>query len=318
MEGKVVLGLDGGGTKTMTVCMDKEKNVIGQFTSACSNHNSVGPDLAREAIHAGIMGALSAAGKTTNDVAAITLGMSGVDRPADKEMVGKWIHDILPITTPLSIHNDATAALASGTGGRLYGIVVISGTGAISYGYGPTGESARAGGWGPTLGDQGAGYDIGQEVLRAVVRAKDGVDPPTLLTQALFSHLNLTKEDELIPWAYNKQDQGWQRVANIAAVAHQCARQKDPKAMEIIENTAKALLAYIKAVATRLKLPAGPESPAGGVPLVLAGGNLDHDDSLLADALVRLLATHLPGTRPARPTVAPAVGAALLALAHLA
>lgn len=47
-------------------------------------------------------------------VAGITLGMSGVDRPADKEMVGKWIHEILPTTVPFAIHNDATAALSSG------------------------------------------------------------------------------------------------------------------------------------------------------------------------------------------------------------
>jgi N-acetylglucosamine kinase-like BadF-type ATPase len=60
----------------------------------------------------------------------------------------------------------------SGTGGSLYGIVVISGTGMISYGYGATGESARAGGWGPLLGDIGSGYDIGLDVLRAIARSK--------------------------------------------------------------------------------------------------------------------------------------------------
>jgi hypothetical protein len=49
-------------------------------------------------------------------VAGITLGMSGVDRPSDKEMVGKWIHEVLPATVPFSIHNDATAALSSGKG----------------------------------------------------------------------------------------------------------------------------------------------------------------------------------------------------------
>jgi hypothetical protein len=47
-------------------------------------------------------------------VAGITLGMSGVDRPADKEMVGKWIHEILPATVPFAIHNDAAVALSSG------------------------------------------------------------------------------------------------------------------------------------------------------------------------------------------------------------
>ena len=60
---------------------------------------------------------------------------------------------------------------SSGTGGQLYGIVVISGTGMISYGY-ANGQSARAGGWGPALGDCGSGHDIGFEVLRAVVRSK--------------------------------------------------------------------------------------------------------------------------------------------------
>jgi len=249
-------------------------------------------------------------------VAGITLGMSGVDRPADKEMVGKWIHEILPITVPFAIHNDATAALSSGTLGNLYGVVVISGTGMIAYGY-ANGESARGGGWGPLLGDIGSGYDIGLDVLRAIARSRDGINPPTLLTGAVLTLLGLQTEDELIPWVYNKKDEGWHRIANLASVAHQCARQKDAKAIEIIENAAQALIITIKAVATRLKLPTGPESPPGGVPLILAGGNLDHDDSLLAEALVRLLRTQLPGVSPSRPVVVPAVGAALLSLRHL-
>jgi hypothetical protein len=65
--GKVVLGVDGGGTKTLTVCLDKDRVVVGQFSSACSNHNSVGPESARLAIHAGILGALAAAGRTVDD-----------------------------------------------------------------------------------------------------------------------------------------------------------------------------------------------------------------------------------------------------------
>jgi N-acetylglucosamine kinase-like BadF-type ATPase len=118
--------------------------------------------------------------------------------------------------------------------------------------------------------------------------------------------------------AYNKKDEGWHRIANLASVAHQCARQKDPKALEIIETAAQSLLVSIKAVAERLHLPTGPGAPPGEVPLVLAGGNLDHDDSLLGEALVRLLAAQLPGVRAARPAVVPAVGAALLSLHHLA
>lgn len=309
---KVVIGVDGGGTKTLTVCVDKERKVVGQFISSSTNKNSVGDDAARQALQSGINGAIVAAGVTLDDVAGITVGMSGVDRPSDKEQVGAWIREVLPEPIPIAIHNDATAALSSGTGGKLHGIVVISGTGTISYGYNNEGQSARAGGWGPALGDCGSGYDIGFEVLKAVARAKDGIIPPTLLSKAVLDQLGLTKEDELITWAYKKNDEGWQRVANLGAIAHVCAKQGDAKALAIIEDAATALYLNIKAVAARLNLAAGADSPVGGVPLVMAGGSLDRDDSVLTDALVRILNKQLPGLAPARPSVVPAVGAALL------
>ncbi len=68
---------------------------------------------------------------------------------------------------------------------------------------------------------------------------------------------------------------------------------------------------------TKLQLPAGPDAAPGTIPLVMAGGNLDHDNSLLAQSLTQLLSTHLPGLRPIRPRVVPAVGAALLSLSLL-
>lgn len=59
----------------------------------------------------------------------------------------------------VTIHNDAVAALAAGTGGALAGLVLIAGTGTIALGYAPdgSGRRARAAGWGPTLGDRGGG-----------------------------------------------------------------------------------------------------------------------------------------------------------------
>jgi len=306
-----VLGVDGGGTKTLVVCVNKDKNVVGQFTSACTNHNSVGPESAHAALRAGIEGALKAAERSVEDVAAITLSMSGVDRPVDKEMVGTWVQEIFPTSVSYAVHNDAAAALASGTQGRLYGIVVISGTGTIAYGYNEKGDSLRAQGWGPLLGDTGSGYDIGLEVLKAVMRAKDGINPPTLLTAAVLSTLGVENEEDLIAWAYNKKDEGWQRIANLAALAHQCARKNDAKSIEIINSAAHSLFVAIQAVAKRLNLP------TQGLPLVLAGGNLDHDDSLLAERLVALLHEHCPGVLPTRPIVSPAVGAALLGLKSL-
>lgn len=73
--------------------------------------------------------------------------MAGVDRPADKDRVKLWVHEVLP-GVPVQIGNDAVIALASGTKGKLFGVVVISGTGTISVGFDEAGETARAAGWG--------------------------------------------------------------------------------------------------------------------------------------------------------------------------
>lgn len=120
---------------------------------------------------------------------AIVLGMSGVDRPEDKERVTSWInelfsHDGQMPSIQIGIHNDGVIALSSGTGGILYGAVVISGTGMISLGYDKQGHTLRAGGWGyvhiyidinnihsPLLGDRGSGFAIGQDIAYAAVAA---------------------------------------------------------------------------------------------------------------------------------------------------
>lgn len=235
------------------------------------------------------------------------LSVSGVDRPKDKQMVQEWLDELLP-NVPAGIHNDAVAALASGTKGVLRGIVVISGTGMIAYGF-KDGAAERAGGWGPLLGDQGSGYDIGLEVLKAIMRAKDGAAAATKMTQKVLSSLQLQKEEELISWVYAKHDEGWQRIAKVAAFAHECAREGDNVANRVLEDAAAALVATIETVAKKIDFDKEEEYP-----LIMAGGNLDHEGSLLTEKLIKQLHAHLPRARPSRPVVDPAMGAALLAV----
>lgn len=63
--------------------------------------------------------------------------------------------NIFPSHVKLYVQNDAVAALASGTMGKLHGCVLIAGTGSISYGFTEDGREARSGGGGPVLGDWG-------------------------------------------------------------------------------------------------------------------------------------------------------------------
>ncbi|KAF3663991.1 hypothetical protein FXO38_10363 [Capsicum annuum] len=71
------------------------------------------------------------------------------------------------------IRNDAVAALASGTMGKLHGCVLIVGTGSISYGFTEDGREARAAGAGPVLGDWGRHIKI-EEVKHAISRMSRG------------------------------------------------------------------------------------------------------------------------------------------------
>lgn len=66
---------------------------------------------------------------------------------------------IFPNDVKCFVHNDAVAAMASGTMGKLHGCVLIAGTGTIAYGYTEDGREARASGAGPVLGDWGR-YDV--------------------------------------------------------------------------------------------------------------------------------------------------------------
>ena len=63
--------------------------------------------------------------------------------------------EIFPSHVKLFVENDAVAALASGTMGKLHGCVLIAGTGTIAYGFTSDGREARAAGAGPVLGDWG-------------------------------------------------------------------------------------------------------------------------------------------------------------------
>ncbi len=90
--------------------------------------------------------------------------MSGVDRASDKVKVAAWVSEMFPSlehhyqepentlaqqSNTILIENDAVAALASGTNGKLHGAVVISGTGMIVLAYKEDGIThKRSGGWG--------------------------------------------------------------------------------------------------------------------------------------------------------------------------
>lgn len=159
--GSVILGVDGGAGNTVCVCIPAAMPfadplpVLSRAVAGCSNHNSVGEDKARETLERVMAQALLKARRRRSNVCAVCLAVAGVNHPIDQQRMLDWLREIFPSHVKLFVENDAVAALASGTMGKLHGCVLIAGTGTIAYGFTRDGREARAAGAGPVLGDWG-------------------------------------------------------------------------------------------------------------------------------------------------------------------
>ncbi|CAL1402868.1 unnamed protein product [Linum trigynum] len=316
----VVLGVDGGTTSTVCVCMPfldfgdelpDPAPVLGRAAAGCSNHNSVGETAARETLERVMAEALEKSGSNRSAVRAVCLGVSGVNHPSDQERVLNWLRDMFPINVKLYVRNDAIAALASGTMGRLHGCVLIAGTGCISYGIADDGKEARSSGAGPVLGDWGSGYGIAARALTAVIRAHDGRGPPTKLTNKMLKTLGLSTPDEIIGWTY--ADSSWARIAALVPEVVACAEDSDEVADKILVNAVQELALSVKAVVERLNLCG--EDGKGSFPVVMVGGVLEANKGWdIGNEVMKYVKENFSGAYAVRPKVEPAVGAALLAI----
>ncbi|KAG5235960.1 N-acetyl-D-glucosamine kinase [Salix suchowensis] len=315
----VILGVDGGATSTVCVCIPLFSSsktlayplpVLGRAVSGCSNHNSVGENAARDTLEEVMAEALSKSGSDWSAVHAVCLGVSGVNHPTDQERILNWLREIFPSHVKLYVQNDAVAALASGTMGKLHGCVLIAGTGCISYGFAEDGREARASGAGPVLGDWGSGYGIAAKALTAVIRAHDGRGPQTMLTNKILKALSLSSPDELIGWTY--ADPSWARIAALVPEVVSCAEACDQVATKILVDAAQDLALSVKAVVKRLHLCG--EDGNGSFPVVMVGGVLEANKTWdIGKEVVKCIQEQFPGAHPITPQVEPAVGAALLA-----
>ncbi|GLJ40877.1 hypothetical protein SUGI_0845630 [Cryptomeria japonica] len=316
---KVLLGLDGGTTSTVCVCTPVPSRneqvpdplpLLARAIGGCSNHNSVGETEARQEMEEVMAEALKMAGCGRLAVRAVCVAVSGVNHMSDQHRMTQWLREIFPGEVQLYVHNDAVAALASGTSGKLHGCVLIAGTGSIAYGFTEDGREARAAGAGPVLGDWGSGYGISAQALTAVIRAHDGRGRPTSLTSAILQKLKLSTPDEVIGWTY--ADPSWARIAALVPVVKACAAAGDEVAKSVLLKAIQELAESIRAVVQRLNLCGKDGREA--FPLVMVGGVLETDNGWdMGKEVVGYISKEFPGVLPIQPKVEPAVGAAMLA-----
>jgi N-acetylglucosamine kinase-like BadF-type ATPase len=264
------LAIDGGGTQTVALVAAKKSEspdwtIVGRGESGPSNIQAVGMPTALNALNEAVAGAFAAAGLERIPVAGACLGMAGAGRLRDQTLIQDWARRI-NLATKIKITTDADILLAAGTPDG-WGLAIIAGTGSMVYAGMPDGRTARGGGWGYLLGDEGSGYNLVIAGLQAVARADDDRGPPTRLTKALLTKMGLQNPPELIPTIYQG---GWDRaaLAGLAPVVLEAAETGDPVAESIVGNEARLLAETAAAVTRKLGLENTP------LPVALTGGLL--------------------------------------------
>lgn len=294
-----IIGIDGGGTKTVGLLADGTEKIVARVESGPSNYHVVGAEETKQVLETLISELLTGVNAAVEDCAVVCLGMAGLGRPADREVIGQ-ICDELGIRQRRILTHDAQIALIGGAGTR-EGVIVISGTGSIVYGLNAQGEEARAGGWGHILGDEGSGYDIALRGLRAVVRASDARSAPTELTGLMLETIGLQHPNDLIRWVHNASKD---EVAGLATQVFVAADLGDSVAQQLLRHAADELALAAKVVIDRLRF----NQPFN---IVLSGGIFTHQQSFVEqlDGLLKATTLYADVTLPQNE---PAYGAVLL------
>jgi glucosamine kinase len=189
----IYLGIDGGGTKTTCVIAD-EHAVLGSATSGGSNITRWGEARVREALQAGVKEACAVARTDPRKIDSTCVGLSGAGRPEVREAVARMMSEIVGGQVQVVSDLETTLEGAFGDGP---GVITIAGTGSIAYGRDAQGHTARSGGWGLAISDEGSGQWIGRAAVSALLDAKDAGEEPQLLA-SILKIWTLTTLDELV------------------------------------------------------------------------------------------------------------------------
>ena len=299
---RLVLGVDGGGSKTHALVADERGEVIGFASSGRSNWEDTGLEAAGAALTAAITQALASAQVRPAALTASAFGLAGLDWDSDRPMLAALL-DPLGLAGPRTLDNDSFIALRAGTSGPV-GVVVIAGTGHVAAGRNPAGRTFRTFGLGPMYGDFGSATDVAEEAVRAVADACTGRGPRTTLSRLLPQLAGCASPEQLLKGL----SRGLVPLPAAAPLVLQEAGAGDPASRAIVLRAGVALGESAAAVVRRLGLHREPFE------VVMAGGLFHGRNHLLETTLADLVHAAAPRATPVYLTCKPVVGAALQAL----
>lgn len=226
---KIIIGVDGGGSKSIGAAVDPDGHVLAYFRGGGINYYQSGMDRARQNLLTIVEALEESCGGVCD---TLSVGMPALDDTADEETVRAFAGNVFDSQT-LIMESDACMALEGMAGGGR-GMIVICGTGSMALlddGH----RQTAAGGWGYLLGDPGSGCSIAMAGLRAAIGNWEGTDPETGLGDRALSFFGLRQPRDLIARIYDPAC-GPDTVARFAGEVFALAETGDGVAGSIVKD----------------------------------------------------------------------------------
>jgi glucosamine kinase len=304
---RFVVGIDGGGTKTRALLADERGEHIAEAIGAGSAVRPQEVERSAGVIAGVVRDVIANAAKGQQRARVLCVGVAGAGREPERQalieaLAAQEIAEEVIVQTDLAIALDD--AFGDGPG-----VLLIAGTGSSAFARGPTGTTARCGGWGPVIGDEGGGAWIGRRALSVVAASSDGREPETALTGAVLTATESNETADLIRWAATATPAG---LATLAPVVLKVADAGDQRANSIVSLAVEELALHVRSLARQLFV-----DERASVPVAFTGGLLSKGTSL-RKRLEHRLKSAVPGAHIHGEEIDAARGAVRGALRHLA
>jgi glucosamine kinase len=269
------LGIDGGGSKT-TCAIGDELSQLATAVAGPSNITRVGESRARESLHQAIRDACATAQIVPQQIQRACIGVAGAGREDVATVVRNIVAEV--IGGDVEVVGDMPIALEAAFG-KEPGVIVIAGTGSIAYGRDAQGMTARAGGWGYAISDEGSAHWIGRTAVSALLRDVDqntdlgknaqSTAEASLLFRELKAVWNVHSIDEFVRTANSNSD-----FAGLFPAVMTAADAGDALAQEVLKHAGRELAGLVRILVRRLF--AEDRESLRAIPLAIAGGVFRH------------------------------------------
>ena len=302
----IVVGVDGGGSKTRVLVADESGAQLGEVVGPASAVRPGQAERSADVIAATVRDALASCEMTHVTPKVLCVGVAGAGREPERQALWQALVS-RDLADEVVIHADFSIALDDAFG-EGPGVLLIAGTGSVAFGRGPTGTFARCGGWGPYFGDEGSGAWIGRKALSVVTAAADGREPETALTGAILTAAEVNEVSELVAWAAAATPSA---LATLAPVVMSVAESGDLRANALVTLGVEELMLHLRTLARTLFV-----DERAAVPVALAGGLMARGTTL-RKRLEHRLKSAVPGAQVRAEEVVPVRGAVRGALRFL-